>query len=371
MLATQDLQAAAVAEKLQQVLHEVDLKLLYAADLAAQFSASKHYDDQGYASPIDWIRLNCHQTSNSAADLIAVGKNLQRMPESTQAISNGEIGYAHVKAMARTANAVGNRFEEAPLLEKARENSAGKFYYICNHYRHAADRKGYEAEQVEAVENRRLWISKCEDGTVLLSGNFDPEGGAAILTKLNPLTRKSGTHDTRSREKRNADALVEVASGGGSQAQIQVTSSLETLLGLAGAPAADMEHSSVPISARTIERLACDSSIARVLLNSESTVIDVGRSKRVVSEPARRGLTARDGHCRWPGCERPASWSAAHHVVHWIHGGTTDLDNLILLCHRHHRMAHEGNWQIVRGDDGRMLTIPPTVTFGPPPRGPD
>jgi len=206
---------------------------------------------------------------------------------------------------------------------------------------------------------------------VLLSGNFDPEGGAAILTKLNPLTRKSGTHDTRSREKRNADALVEVASGGGSQAQIQVTSSLETLLGLAGAPAADMEHSSVPISARTIERLACDSSIARVLLNSESTVIDVGRSKRVVSEPARRALAARDGHCRWPGCERPASWSAAHHVVHWIHGGTTDLDNLILLCHRHHRMVHEGNWQIVRGNDGQILTIPPTVTFGPPPRGPD
>jgi hypothetical protein len=91
----------------------------------------------------------------------------------------------------------------------------------------------------------------------------------------------------------------------------------------------------------------------------------------VVSEPARRALTARDGHCRWPGCERAASWSAAHHVVHWIHGGTTDLDNLILLCHRHHWMVHEGNWQIVRGDDGQILTIPPTVTFGPSARGPD
>ena len=179
---------------------------------------------------------------------------------------------------------------------------------------------------------------------MLLSGNFDPEGGAAILTKLDPLARKSGAHDDRSREKRYGDALVELASSGGSQAQIQVTSSLETLLGLAGAPAADMEHSSVPISATTVERLACDSSIARILLDSESMVIDVGRSKRVVSEPARRALTARDGHCRWPGCERAASWSAAHHVVHWIHGGTTDLDNLILLCHRHHRMAHEGNW---------------------------
>ena len=167
-----------------------------------------------------------------------------------------------------------------------------------------------------------------------------------------------------------ADALVELASGGEQKAQIQVTSSLETLLGLVGAPAAEMEFS-LPVSSRTVERLACDSSIARVLLDSESVVIDVGRSKRVVSEPGRRALQARDGHCRWPRCERPASWSAAHHVVHWIHGGTTDLDNLILLCHRHHWMVHEGNWQLVRGDDGRMLTVPPTVTFGPPARGPD
>jgi hypothetical protein len=371
MLATQDMRLSRVAQKLQQVLHQADLLQLQAARLAAQFAATEEYDDHGFATPIDWIRLNCHVTSNVAADLIAVGKNLERMPGSLQAVSNSEIGFAHVKAMARTASAVGTRFEEAPLLEKARESSPGKFYYICKHYRHAADRNRFEAEQAELVENRRLWISKCEDGTVLLSGNFDPEGGAAILTKLNPLTRKSGAHDGRSLEKRNADALVELASGGGSQAQIQVTTSLETLLGLAGAPAADMEHSPLPISARTIERLACDSSIARILLNSESTVIDVGRSKRVVSEPARRALAARDGHCRWPGCERPASWSAAHHVVHWIHGGTTDLDNLILLCHRHHWMVHEGNWQIVRGDGGRMMTVPPTLTFGPPARGPD
>ena len=181
---------------------------------------------------------------------------------------------------------------------------------------------------------------------------------------------KTGDHDVRDLERRQADALVELASGGGSQARIQVTSSVETLLRLAGAPAAEMEFS-LPVSSTTVERLACDSSIARVLLDSESTVIDVGRSKRVVSEPARRALRARDGSCRWPRCDRPASWSAAHHVVHWIHGGTTDLDNLILLCHRHHWMVHEGKWQLVRGDDGRMLTIPPTVTFGPPARGPD
>jgi len=364
-------EGAEEAAEVKRLIHQADLLLLRAAGAAARFATTRYYDNHGYTTAIDWIRFNCHVTANAAADLIAVGRNLERMPESVQAVSQGEIGFAHLKAMARTAAAVGTRFDEAHLLEKARENSPGKFYYICNHYRHAADRKGFEAEQAEQVENRRLWISKCEDGTVLLSGTFDPEGGAAILTKLEPMARKSGAHDNRSREKRFGDALVEVAAGGGSQAQIQVTSSVETLLGLAGAPAADLERSSVPISSKTIERLACDSSIARILLDSESIVIDVGRSKRVVSEPARRALAARDGHCRWPGCERPASWSAAHHVVHWIHGGTSDLNNLILLCHRHHWMVHEGNWQIVRGDDGAMLTIPPTVTFGPRSRGPD
>jgi predicted restriction endonuclease len=58
-------------------------------------------------------------------------------------------------------------------------------------------------------------------------------------------------------------------------------------------------------------------------------------------------------------------------VVHWIHGGSSDLDNLVLLCHRHHWMVHEGNWQLVRRDDGKILTIPPIVNFGPSPRGPD
>ena len=179
MLATQDSQpsgtyqlaleersddGAEVAEELKQVLHEKDLLELRAAHLAARFAATSYFDDHGCATPIDWIRFNCHLTSNAAADLIAVGKNLERMPESVRAVSQGEIGIAHTKAMARTANAVGAKFDEAPLLEKARENSPGKFYYLCNHYRHVADRKGFEAEQTELVENRRLWISTCDDG---------------------------------------------------------------------------------------------------------------------------------------------------------------------------------------------------------------
>lgn len=348
----------------------IDLMELFFAEDAATYAATGDYDELGFVSAIDWIRFNCHMTSGAAADRVAVGQTMHRMPRSIQAVGDGEIGFAHVSVMARTAASLGDRFDEAPLIEFAREHSAGKFHYFCRHARHAADPHGYAAEEAEQVESRRLSLSTWIDGTMLLSGVLDAFGGAALRATLEPLARISGHHDHRERERRLADALVELASGGVERTQLQVTSSIETLLGLAGAPAADMEFS-LPISSKTVERLACDCSVTRVLLDSESTVIDVGRSKRVVSGPARRALNARDGSCRWPGCDRTPSWSAAHHVVHWIHGGTTDLDNLVLLCHRHHRMIHEGEWQLVRLDGGRMLAIPPTVTFGPRPRGPD
>jgi Domain of unknown function (DUF222)/HNH endonuclease len=374
MLATQDVYSPSPndlrRERLIQHRRVIDLQEVAFAREAAEFAASDAWDEDGSVSAVDWLRINCHMNAGAAANAIAVGEMLERLPESHQAVVDCEIGFAHLATMARTAEALGDRFDERVLVEKAKENSPGKFFYICHHARHAADPKTYAAEQAEQVEQRRLKLSTWMDGSLLISGQLDPVGGAALLSKIVPLARKSGADDYRSPERRNADALVELASGGGSQAQIQVTSSIETLFALAGAPAAEMEHS-LPVSSKTIERLACDSGIARILLNSESLVIDVGRSKRVVSEPGRRALTARDGHCKWTHCERPASRSAAHHLVHWIHGGGSDLDNLILLCHRHHWMVHEGGWQIVRGDDGRIFTIPPMVTFGPPSRGPD
>jgi hypothetical protein len=378
MLATQDVCAPVETdisdeERRQRLIskrHLIDMMELSFSREAAEYAASKDYEDQGSVSPIDWIRINCHMTGPAAADRVAVGQLIGELGQTVNAMAYGLVGFAHLTVMARTANAVGAKFNEGPLLKKARENSPGKFHHICRHYRHTIDAFSFNAEHVEQVENRSLKLSSWFDGSVLLSGVLDSVGGAALRTALEPLARKSGAHDDRSRERRLADALVELATGGEQPAKIQVTSSVETLLGLVGAPAAEMEFS-LPVSSKTVERLACDCSISRVLLNSESMVIDVGRSKRVVSEPGRRALKARDRTCRWPGCERSASWSAAHHVVHWIHGGTTDLDNLILLCHRHHWMVHEGGWQLVRSESGQLLTIPPTVTFGPSPRGPD
>ena len=349
---------------LRQAIDQLELRF---ARLAVEFDRSECWDYEGANSAIDWIRINCKMTSNAISDRIAVGEHSSDLAESTQAMDAGEIGFAHLAVMARTANAVGDAFDETMLLRLAKESSPGRFHYNCLHYRHALNAEAYADEQADQAQTRTLHMSTGSDGCLFITGLLDPVGGAVVRNALEPLARPSGVDDHRLRPQRYADALVELA-GHTQKIQMQVTSSVETLLNLTGAPGAEMEFS-LPVSSKTVERWACDSTITRVLMQ-ESVVIDVGRAKRVVSGPARRALNARDRHCRWPGCERPASWCDGHHVMHWIHGGGSELENQVLLCTRHHWKVHEGNWQLVKTDDGRVVPVAPTVRFGLP-RGPD
>lgn len=352
-----------IASQLIALRAEIDRLELRFSELAFAFAQGNYWDYDGSNTAIDWLRINCRMTSTAAADRVAVGERLGELPHSLKAMEAGDIGFAHLTVMARTANAIRAEFDEDRMLPVALESSPGKFHYRCMHYRHAVNAEAYAAGQNELVENRRLKLSTAQDGCLLISGILDPVGGAVVRTALEPLARLSGMHDDRKPERRFADALVEFSAKGGKQTiQMQVTAPLETLLGLVGAPGAENEFT-LPISARTVERWACDCSITRVLMQ-DSVVIDVGRAERTIGGPRRRALIARDRHCQWPGCERPGSWCDGHHLVHWIHGGGGELENLVLLCLRHHHKVHEGGWQLVKTEDDRLLPIAPTVTFG-------
>jgi hypothetical protein len=147
----------------------------------------------------------------------------------------------------------------------------------------------------------------------------------------------------------------------GVRPHITVTTTLEGLKGELGAPASDLENG-MPISSKTVERLACDGCLSRVLM-ADSLVIDVGHATRSVSSSQKRALKARDKHCRFPGCDRPVGWTAAHHVEFWSRGGPTNLSNLISLCHFHHRCVHEGGWQVVKAAGGFKFVPPERVVM--------
>ena len=363
--------AAAYVARVQRANDKIALKV---AEGAAAFAQTDEYDNHGFVSPLHWLRVNLHMTGGAASDRIAVGEQLEKMPESHQSLVEGEIGFAHLAHIARTAEAIeqttSKPFDETPLLEKARELTVGRFIDFTHHMRHAADPEGYAAEEAQKVEARSLSLRTGEDGMVWLRGVFDPEGGAVIRTALEPLAKRNGKGDDRTRERRLGDAAVELAGHsldnalvpqrGSVRPHLQLTASVETLKRQVGAPAADLEFA-LPISAATVERLACDCSVTRILLDSDSAVIDVGRSKRVITPQQRRALNVRDKGCRWPGCDRPVTWTSGHHLVHWNKGGPTELPNLALLCARHHWMAHEGKWQLVKTDDGTLHAIPPQL----------
>jgi hypothetical protein len=100
------------------------------------------------------------------------------------------------------------------------------------------------------------------------------------------------------------------------------------------------------LPASALRRLACDAKIIPVLLGTDGLPLDVGRTMRTTPSWMRTALNLRDKGCRHPDCDQPPSACQAHHVPHWIDGGKTSLDTLLLLCDAHHRRHHKGDFTV-------------------------
>jgi hypothetical protein len=111
------------------------------------------------------------------------------------------------------------------------------------------------------------------------------------------------------------------------------------------------------VSAETSRRLTCDASLVTMRHDADGGVLDVGRKTRTIPPAIRRALQSRDTRCRFPGCT--ARRCDAHHVEHWADGGATRLENLVLLCRRHHRAMREGGFGVMRGRDGELTFLRP------------
>jgi hypothetical protein len=149
---------------------------------------------------------------------------------------------------------------------------------------------------------------------------------------------------------RHASAHAEGCNGeGGGRHSVVVGLSYQALLdglGTAGTP----DGQRLPAAAA--RRMACDTGIIPAVYGSDSEILDFGRRTRTIPNGLRHFLVARDGGCTWPGCDRPPSYTEAHHREEWFKDqGETEPENLDLLCTHHHHKVHEGGWTMTIGHD--------------------
>ena len=104
----------------------------------------------------------------------------------------------------------------------------------------------------------------------------------------------------------------------------------------------------------TARRLACDATTVGLVEGADGEPLSIGRKSRSIPPAIARALRARDGGCRFPGCDR-TRFTEGHHVKHWADGGETKLGNLVTLCGFHHRLVHEGGYGLTVTDDGLFV----------------
>ena len=368
------LEDASLGESLIEIREVIDRSEAMFADGVRRFDKSGEFRADGALSVTAWLRWRCKLSGGAAAERVGIARQLENLPKTEAAFANGDLGYEHVVVMARAAEHVGAaavRKEEATLLKAAQTMDPGLFTGVAKHFEHRVDPAGALTEANRAYQRRYFHIGEPDDGLVRLDGLLDAEGGATLRTALSGLM-KPIKDDERSYGQRSADALVELGrrgargrrptdggerDGAGPRPQLIIRASLDTLAGLPGAPAGDLEGGGT-VPAETVQRHACDSAITRITGQSELEQ-ERGQVSRTIPPSTRRALESRDRHCVFSGCDRPPIWCDGHHLIWWTRGGPTKLTNLALVCRIHHRMVHEGGWTLERRQDGRFVAKPP------------
>ena len=318
---------------------------------ADEMDKRRSFEHEGYLSVTSWLRDKCRLTLRSARAIVTAARSLRSMPTVSRAYSTGELTFPAVQLLGIAAAAHPKAFadHEEMLVEQASVLSPSSLRNALDYWRQAADEDAGVAAAELKHQRRRLFISKTIDGMVRLDGDFDPEGGAMIIAAVRSLSEGAALDpgDRRSGPQRRADALTDLCrahldgdSDGstGEKPHLSLIVDLETLV--AGKGTVSEFEDGMVIDAETARRIACDASISRVIISGDSVPLDVGRKTRVVSAGLRRALVVRDRGCTYAGCDRPPQWCDAHHIEPWATGGPTSLDNLRLLCRRHHRKVH-------------------------------
>ena len=307
-----------------------------------------------------------------------------RRPALAEAQRSGQASPEQVDVCLRALASVDHRGFDPADLERADELLAGfmggfgprQLSDLARQVVERIDPDGTLPQQEVDAERRHLTLRTARDGMCVGEFRLTPALGVKLKTVLSPLAapRNSvvGEHedgrpvtevDPRHHGQRMHDALEDACDrllrsgtlpdSGGTPTAVIITTSRTTATtadpdgGATTAPSrweTGTASDGTRLSPETVADLVDSALVFPTLVDAKGVVLWMGRTARLATPGQTMALTARDGGCSFPGCEHPPEWCERHHVVAWADGGSTDVDNLTLLCRFHHRQFLARGW---------------------------
>jgi len=327
-------------------------------------------------------------SQNAAPWLACVGR----------AVADGHLSIAAADAIQTGLGSVtdlGSSASLAAALERAAEQllrdaatlTVEKLLARGRELRADLDAEGVRDREQLLRDKRYLHLTPTGDGMTRINGLLDPESAAVIVGAYDAVTspRRGGPRfvdpteagradelvaDTRTLEQIAVDSFVDLIRIatltestdvlGLRRAPVQVVVTERDLSSRAGS--GRFEGGSEAISISTVERHICEAGIVPILFDTGGQAINVGRDQRLFNRRQRVAMAVRDGGCRFPDCDRPPSWTEAHHINEWVKDfGRTDVADGVLLCRHHHKLVHDNSWRITRTGGDYFAVPPPSI----------
>jgi len=380
---------------------EVDAGLATLAGIvAARSTLELGYDglaQRSGARTTDALVSQLTGTSGSEAHaLTAVGSMMSDpapwLGEVASRVSAGELSVGAAAAIQNGLGAPSPTVAADDLADAAHDLllSAGslppeKVAQHARERRDELDEAGVLDREAALREKRFLRLTRQSDGMTRIFGLLDPESAALVTDAVDAVTspRRGGPRfvdpsaearaeaivsDERTTEQVALDALVEMvriaASAddgrifGTRRPSVRVHVTAADLARRSGA--GHVEGQTAAVSVATVERIACGEGVLAIEFDGRGNALRLGRSQRTFSDAQKTALAAIWGGCAAGGCERPPSWTEAHHIDEWERDrGTTDVSNGVLLCRHHHLLVHNNGWKVRRRGTDYLLEPPP------------
>jgi hypothetical protein len=366
-------------ERLGELLRAQNRLAAEVARTVRQCEVADASEFDGIKTMAAWLRGHARLSGRSAAELVAIGRAMEHLPAVAAAFADGAATAAQVGVIATVArpeemDAAAARDVDLAAVDDALATVAttqahDRLVAVVRHYQEALHPDGAEPDP---TEGRRLSLVKHGDGALGVRGELDAVGGEKLQAALEAIVQAGRCKgDTRTRAQQLADALVQLADNALASGDLPVCRTVKphVVITVDGQDLADPNPNTGAavtgfgdlLSAARARSVACDAQITRLVVDPDGLPLDVGRSQRVVPPHLRRAVEHRDRHCVFAGCGAPTHWCDVHHLVEWIFGGETSLENSALLCERHHTKAHHG-FRVERDPAGRWHTWRPDGT---------